>query len=234
MNNTDTRRLKSVAVHPELRHTLLANPTHESLSKIIEYQLFNQPCQPLVDNILCLLPYWELQACEGNKVLGTLIQYITQQAPCLLINDKMIEANLLRIRILASTPGIFSFPPREIQEHLAQSLHMSDILADLPEFEVVSFSASEITPLAFDITHFRLAPHCRRYIQNLFYPERREAILSVLAHIAKLYPLIPTCRKAYALMLSLDNPDNWSNHPFCLRLIANRYWNYKLMEISET
>ena len=229
MIDTENRKLTSVAVHPQLRRNLLDNPTNQSLNMIIEYQLFDQPRQPLEDYILCLLPYWEQQACAGNEVLGTLIQYMVQHSPHLAENDKMIEANLLRIRILASTPGIFSFPPLEIQEHLVQTLHMSDILADLPEFEVVSFSASEITPLSVDLTRFHLTPHSRRYIQNLFHPERREAILSALARIAKHYPLIRTCQKAYALMLSLDNPDNWGTHPFCLRLVANRFWEYQLM-----
>ena len=234
MNYINNRRSTSVAVHPELLRILLARPTHESLSTIIKYQLFDQPRQPVAADILCLLPYWELLACEWNGVLATLIEYIVQHSPRLLQNDKMIEANLLRIRILASTPGIFSFPPLEIQEHLIQFLHGSDILADLPQFEVVSFSAAEITPLTSDLTCFRLTPHSRRYIQNLFHLERREAILSVLAYIAKLYPLIPICQKAYALMLSLDSPDNWGKHPFCLRLVANRFWDYRLREITET
>lgn len=233
MNYTDSRKSSSVAVHPELRRTLLANLTQESLSTIIEYQLFDQACQPLADDILRVLPYWELQACQGNKILATLIQYMLKRSPRLQKNDKMIEANLLRIRILASTPGIFSFPPLEIQEHLVQFLHGSDILADLPEFEVVSFCVAEINPLSFDLTRFRLTPHSHRYIQNLFHPQRREAILSILAHIAKLYPLIPICRKAYALMLSLDNPETWGTHPFCLRLVANRLWELRIKEISE-
>lgn len=227
MDHTDKSKSTPVAVHPELRRILLANPTTESLSTIIEYQLFDQPCLPLSEEILCLLPYWEQQACEGNGILATLIQYMIQHSP-LIKNNKMIEANLLRIRILASTPGIFSFPPLEIQERLFQSLLMSDILADLPEFEVVSFSAAEINPLKFDLSRFRFTPHTRRYIQNLFYPERREAILSVLAYIAKNYPLIRTSRKAYALMLSLDNPNNWGKHPFCLRLLANRLLDNKV------
>ncbi len=233
MNHTENRKSASVAVHPELRRTLLSRPTQESLRTIIQYQLFDQPRQPLTNDILCLLPYWELQACEGNGVLATLIQHMVQRSPRLVKNDKIIEANLLRIRILASTPGIFSFPPLEIQEHLLDFLSMSDILADLPQFEVVSFSASEISPLASDLTRFRLTPHSRRYIQNLFHTLRREAVLTVLAHIAKHYPLIPTCRKAYALMLSLDNPDTWGTHPFCIRLIANRFWDNKLMETTE-
>jgi hypothetical protein len=226
MNRSDTKKSASIAVHPELRRILLANLTHESLSTIIEHQLFDQPCPPLADDILCLLPYWEQQACEGNGVLAALIQYLTEHAPRFMKSEKLIQANLLRIRILASTPGIFSFPPFEIQEHLNQFLQTSDILADLPELEVVSFSPDEITPLASDLKRFHLTPHSRRYFQNLFYPERREAILSVLAHIAKVYPLISTCRQAYALMLSLDNPDIWGKHPFCLRLVANRFWEY--------
>jgi hypothetical protein len=230
LNHTENKKSASVAVHPELRRILLANPTHESLSTIIEHQLFDQPCPAFADDILCLLPYWEQQACEGNEALAALIQYITKQSPRFMRNEKIIQANLLRIRILASTPGIFSFPPVEIQEHLNHFLQTSDILADLPELAVVSFSADEITPLTSDLKRFHLTPHSRRYIQNLFSSERREAILSVLAYIAKVYPLISTCRQAYALMLSLDNPDIWGKHPFCLRLVANRFWEYELDE----
>lgn len=231
MYNSDKKNM-SIAVHPELRRILLANPTQESLSTIIEYQLFDQPCPPLEDDILCLLPHWEQQALEGNGVLATLIQYMAQQSLNFMKNG-MIQANLLRIRILASTPGIISFPAIEIQEHLVRFLQTSDILADLPELEVVSFAKNEIKPLSSDLTRFRLTPHSRRYIQNLFHPERREAILSVLAYISKNYPLISICRQAYALMLSLDNPDIWGNHPFCVRLIANRFWDNKLMKTVE-
>lgn len=223
----------SVTLHPKLRRILLANPTQESLSTIIEYQLFDQPCPPLADDILCLLPYWEQQACEGNVVIAALIQYMAQSSPHFLKAEKMIHANLLRIRILAATHGIFSFPALEIQERLEQFLQTSDLLADLPELEAVSFSTDEIVPLASDLTRFRLSPHSRRYIQNLFHADRREAVLSVLAHIAKNYPLLSTCQKAYALMLSLDNPDIWGRHPFCLRLIANRFWDYELTKAVE-
>ncbi|EHQ87814.1 hypothetical protein [Desulfosporosinus youngiae] len=226
MSHSDKKNA-SIAIHPGLRHILLANPTQESVSKIIEYQLFEQPNPPLADDILYLLPSWEQQALEGNEALGSLIQYISQHS-LFMKNEKIIHSNLLRIRILASTPGIVSFPALEIQEHLVRFLQTSDSLADLPELEVVSFSESEIKPLSFDLTRFRLTPHSRRYIQNLFRPERREAILSVLAYITKNYPLISTCRQAYALMLSLDNPDIWGNHPFCVRLVANRFWDSKL------
>jgi len=218
----------SIAIHPGLRHILLANPTQESLSKIIEYQLFEQPNPPLAEDILCLLPSWEQQALEGNEVLASLIQHMSRHSLSFMKNEKMIQSNLLRIRILASMPGNISFPALEIQEHLVRFLQTSDILADLPELEVVSFSESEIKPLSSDLTRFRLTPHSRRYIQNLFHPERREAILSVLAYITKNYPLLSTCRQAYALMLSLDNPEIWGNHPFCVRLIANRFWDSKL------
>src|SRR5665648_1108607 len=106
MHSADNKSFASVAVHPVLRRILLARPTDESLSTIIEYQLFDQPYHSLADDLLCLLPYWELQACEGNEVLGTLIQYLTQRSSLLLKNDKMLEANLLRIRILASEAKI--------------------------------------------------------------------------------------------------------------------------------
>jgi len=229
MYNSDEKTM-SIALHPGMRRMLLSNPTQESLNTIIEYQLFDPPNPSLVDDVINLLPSWEQQALQGNEILAALIQYMSQRSLSYIKNENMIQANLLRIRILASTPGIISFPTLEVQEHLIRFLQTSDILADLPALEVISFSEKEIKPLSSDLTRFRLSPHSRRYIQNLFYPERREAILSVLAHVAKNYPLLSTCRKAYALMLSLDNPDIWGNHPFCVRLIANRFWDSKLMK----
>ncbi|AET66409.1 hypothetical protein Desor_0720 [Desulfosporosinus orientis DSM 765] len=231
MYNSDEDTV-SIAVHPELRRSLLSNPTQESFSSIIDYQLFAKSYPNLARDILCLLPAWEEQALEGNHVIAALIQYMLKQIPSFTINETFIQANLLRIRILASTPGIVAFPFLEVQENLVRFLKTADLLADLPEFEVVSFTKKEISPLSSDLTRFRLSPHSRRYIQNLFHPERREAILNVLAHITKNYPLLFTCRQAYALMLSLDNPEIWWNHPFCLRLIANRFWDYELMKIN--
>lgn len=227
MDHSD-KKYPSVIAHPKLRRILLANPTPESLSTIIKHQLFDQPSPLLADDILCLLPYWEQEACDGNTVIAALIQYMTLTSPSFMKNERMIHSNLLRIRILASTHGIFSFPAIEIQERPEKFLQTADLLADLPELEVISFTVDEIAPLASDLTRFRLSPHSRRYIQNLFYAERREAMLLVLACIAKNYPLISTSQKAYALMLSLDNPDNWGRHPFCLRLVANRFWDYEL------
>ena len=219
-----------VTIHPELRRILLANPNLDALNTIIEYQLFGKPCQLIADDIIRLLPYWEQQACEGNVVIGALIQYMTESSPIFIKDEKILKANLLRIQILALTPGIFTFPAIEIQEQLGKFLQTADLLADLPELEVVSFSAHEIAPLASDLTCFRLSPHSRRYIQNLFHAERREAMLSVLAYIAKSYPVLSICQKAYALMLSLDNPNIWGRNPFCLRLVANRFWDYQLAE----
>ncbi|SDG35742.1 hypothetical protein [Desulfosporosinus hippei] len=229
MNDSDNKTL----VHPGFRRILLTNPTEESLNTIIQYELFDQITPPLKEDILCLLPAWEQQASDGNEVLAALILHMTQKTHNFMANEKMIQSNLLRIRILASTPGCISFPILEVQEHLGQFLKSADILADLPEFNVVSFSASEIKPLSTDLTRFALAPHSRRYIQNLFYSERCEAILSVLAHIAKNYPILSICRQAYALMLSLDNLDTWGNHPFCVRLIANRFWDTKLKKLAK-
>jgi hypothetical protein len=233
MKRTDHSKTTQVTVHPGLRHNLLANPTYESLRTIKEFRLFDKPSPPLLEDIQCFLPYWEQQACEGNAFLVPLIEYMTQHLFHFIKKEPMIQANLLRIRILASTPGSFSFQVNEIQEHLVQFLRTADVLADLPIFEVVSFNHAEISPLTSELAHFHLSPHSRRYIQNLFHLERREAILSVLAHIAKLYPVISISRQAYALMLSLDNPDIWGKHPFCLRLIANRFWEYHLTKVIE-
>ena len=231
MYNSDKNTV-SIAVHPELRRSLLTNPSPESLKTIIDCQLFAKPSTGLARDILYFLPSWEQQALAGNHSIAALIQYLLKQIPYFIVNEPLLQANLLRIRIIASTPGIISFPFLEVQENLVRFLKTADLLADLPEFEIISFPQEEITPLSSDLTRFQLSPHSRRYIRGLFHPERREAILNILAHIAKNYPLLFTCRQAYALMLSLDNSEIWSRHPFCLRLIANRFWDHELMRTN--
>lgn len=230
---SQNKKTVSIAVHPKLRHILLKHPTQESLSTIIKYQLFNQTHPLLAEDILRLLPTWEQQALEGNEGVAALIHYMAQQSLSSIKEQRILRANLLRIRILASTPGSISFTAAEIQENLIKFLNTSDVLADLPELKVVSFSENDIKPLSSELSRLRLSPHSRRYIQNLFHPECREAILSVLAHLTKNYPILSICQKAYALMLSLDNPDIWGNHPFCIRLIANRVWDSKLMKTNK-
>lgn len=233
MYNSDKNTL-SIAVHPELRRSLLTNPTPESLKTIVDCQLFAKSYPGLARDILYLLPSWERQALAGNHIIAALIQYLVKQIPDFTVSEPLLQANLLRIQIIASTPGMISFPFLEVQENLLRFLKTADLLADLPEFEIVSFPQKEITPLSSDLIRFHLSPHSRRYIRNLFHPERREAILNILAHITKNYSLLFTCRQAYALMLSLDNPEIWSSHPFCLRLIVNRFWDHELIRINHT
>jgi hypothetical protein len=228
MNCPDYTPTGTLAFHPELGRVLLANPTWEYLSVMMEYHFFDKLDESLKDDIIRLLPNWEQQACDGNEMISTLIHYLTVHAPNILSENKIIKSNLLRIRLLAATPGILLFPLSDVQEHLFQYLQTADVLADLPQFEVISISSEEIKPLSSDLSRFCLTPHSRRYIQNLFHYERCEAILSVLAYLAKNYPLQRICRQAYALMLSLDDFDIWGRHPFCLRLLTNRFWEFQL------
>lgn len=231
MNSFERKMQMRLRLHPEMWHSLLAVPTEENVQTIINFKLFESPNARLASTLLSYLPFWELQACEGDEVLVHFIKHLEKaQISPLPAEEKIIKSNLQRIRILAATPGMFPFSPQYIQENLLRFLESSDTIADLPEFNIVSFTREEITPLEVELVRYRLHPHSRRYVQNLMYSERREAILAVLAYIAKNYPLLGTCRQAYALMLSLDNSEIWSKHPFCLRLIANRFWEYRLEE----
>ncbi|MHB1405205.1 MAG: hypothetical protein ACYCV0_06405 [Desulfitobacteriaceae bacterium] len=231
MNSFERKFRTRIASHPQMWHSYLANPTTETVRMVINCRLFDSPRLELASILNSLLPLWENEACEGNQSLAELIRYLEELKICPLSQEEdPLRPNLLRLRILASTPGIFPFSPTYIQENLARFLESSDCLADLPEFQAVAFSSQEIEPLSSDLAIYHLSPHSRRFVQNLYYADRRETVLSILAYIAKNYPLLGTCRQAYALMLSLDKPEIWSHHPFSLRLIANRYWEKRLQE----
>ncbi len=232
MNSFDKKIQTRLRMHPEMLRNLLASPNQETIETLTRYQIFESRKAYLGQLLLSLLPQWEYLACEGNEDLGRFIRILEEkQISPIQQENEFLSANLLRIRILAETPGLFPFSPFYIQENLTRFLEASELIADLPQCEVVSFSKEELAPLANELSQYRIGPLSRRYVQNLFHPARQEAILSVLAYLAKNYPLLGTCRQAYALMLSLDDLDFWSNHPFCVRLVSNRFWDYRIKEI---
>lgn len=232
MNSFERKIQTRLRLHPERLRLLLALPTEETVETLSHYHIFESKNAYLGQLLASLFPQWEVLACDGHTALGKLLR-LFENSPISPIRheDQFIRSNLLRLRILAETSGPFPFSPLSIRENLLTFLSGSEVLADLPQFEVISFSPAEITPLASELERYKLSPISRRYVQNLFYRERREAILSVLAYLTKNYPLLGTCRQAYAVMLSLDEIDKWNRHPFCLRLLANRFWEYRTQEI---
>ena len=231
MNSFDRKIKTRLHTHPELLRNLLTEPNKDTLPTLNRYQIFESKGAYLSQLLLSLLPQWEYQACEGNIYLAEIIRTLEKRPLSPVPNEaEFLKANLLRLRILAETPGVFPFSPFSIQENLLHFLEGAEQLADLPHFEVIVFSQEELKPLTSELSHYRLTPLSRRYVQNLLHRERQEAILSTLAYLCKNYPLLGICRQAYALLLSLDNIDNWSRHPFCLRLIVNRFWEYRIKE----
>lgn len=232
MNSFERKIQTHLRLHPEKLRKLLTLPTDETVETLIHYRILESKNTYLGQLLFSLLPQWEYLACDGNEALGKLIRLLENgRISPILHEDKILRSNLIRMRILAETSGHFPFSPLSIQENLTDFLTDSEILADLPLLEVIYFSAEEILPLVSELEQYKLSPLSRRYVQNLFHAERREAILTALAHLAKNYPLLGTSRQAYALMLSLDDIDLWSEHPFCLRLLANRFWEYRTQEI---
>jgi hypothetical protein len=232
MNSFDRKIQTRLRMHPEMLRNLLSNPNQDAIDTLSRYQIFESRNAYLGQLLLTLLPQWEYLACEGNEDLGRIIRILEEKRISPIEQEaNFLRSNLMRIRVLAETPGLFPFSPFYIQENLTRFLESSEIIADLPQCEVISFTKKELAPLAEELSQYRIGPLSRRYVQNLFYPERQEAILSVLAHIAKNYPLLGTCRQAYALMLSLDELGHWSQHPFCVRLVANRFWDYRIKEL---
>lgn len=232
MNSFERKIQTRLRMHPEMLRTLLATPTEETVETLTQYRIFESKNAYLGQLLFSLIPQWEYLACDGNEALGKLIRLLeTARISPIKPEDQLLRSNLLRIRILAETPGLFPFSPYYIQENLLKFLEASDVIADLPQLQVIAFTPEEISPLADGLEDYKLSPISRRYVQNLFHPERRQAILSVLAHLAKNYPLLGTCRQSYALMLSLDEIEQWNRHPFCLRLLSNRFWEYRTQEI---
>lgn len=232
MNSFERKIQTRLRLHPERLRKLLTLPTDETVETLIHYRVLESKNAYLSQLLFSLIPQWEYLACDGNEALGKLIRLLeNSRISPIAREDHILRSNLLRLRILAETSGHFPFSPLYIQENLLDFLIDSEVIADLPLLEVINFTVNEILPLASELVQYKLGPLSRRYVQNLFHAERQEAILTALAYLAKNYPLITTSRQAYALMLSLDDVDQWGQHPFCLRLLSNRFWEYRAQQI---
>jgi len=231
MNAFERKLQTRLRMNPKYLRSLFLNPSPQTLNILEHSKLLEAPNFYLAGWIKPLLPYWEILACEGNEHLAELLRRLkTARLSPIAEEEKKIYNVLSRQRILASTPGIFPFSPIHIQQHLEQILQGAEVLADLPQFEAVYFSDSELLPLRDPLEQTKISAHSRRYIENLFTEERREAILSILAYLTKNHPLLNISRQAYALMLSLDIRSEWAKHPFCVRLIYNRHWSLRVQE----
>lgn len=232
MNSFERKIQTHLRLHPEKLRKLLTLPTDETVETLIHYRVLESKNAYLGQLLFSLLPQWEYIACDGSEALGKLIRLLeNSRISPIAHEDYILRSNLLRLRILAEASGHFPFSPLYIQENLLDFLADSETLADLPLLEVIYFSVEEILPLASELEQNKLSPLSQRYVQNLFHPERQEAVLTALAYLAKNFPLLGTSRQAYALMLSLDDIDLWSGHPFCLRLLSNCFWEYRARQI---
>ena len=228
MNSFNKKLQTKLRMHPQMLLNFLANPNEKTVETLNNLQIFESKNIYLGQLLHSLIPRWELLACNGNMAVSELIKSFKDKRLSLVDQEaEFLRSNLLRIRILADTPGRLCFCPQYIQENLLKFLDMAELIADLPHLENVHFSKEELVPLSKDLSKYHLGPLSHRYVQNLFYPVRQEAVLSTLAHLAKNHPLLSICRQAYAIMLSLDVSDYWSHNPFILRLIANRFKEYQ-------
>ncbi len=229
---------KRLLTQPNLYFSLLAKPTSETLWIIKSSGLdrhLAQMVNPQSPWFCTLWPIWEQQACKGNDYLSELLDLISKDFTQKQGRTfRILNADLLRMRLLSSTPGSFPFSPVMIQERLLDFLPNTLFLADLEELAVISFTPEELIPLSHSFSDQTLQPHSLRYLQNLFPAQKQQDILSVLAYIAKNYPLLETCRSAYALMLSLNDPELWGQHKLCQRLVYNRLTDYHELQRSIT
>ncbi|MGI6066095.1 MAG: hypothetical protein ACOYI2_06340 [Bacillota bacterium] len=122
-----------------------------------------------------------------------------------------------------------TFDPCEVINNLDYYLQDADTLADLPEFAEIYFPPEKIHPIALQLENYRLNPFGKKYIAHLIDTKVQETIKKTLEHFIENFPVKQCTKQAFAVLMTLGRLIPWEKHPFILRLVANSYWEQKVL-----
>jgi len=113
--------------------------------------------------------------------------------------------------------------PQEIIDLIPCYLEGADLLAELPYFSGIHFTASELTPLWESLEQYHFNPDDEIKIDSFFDLSKKAQVLKTLENFIHRYPDSPSIKKAYAVYISLGEIIPWSKHPFIRRLLGVSY-----------
>jgi hypothetical protein len=168
---------------------------------------------------------------DSEFVLSREARFIIKEVLILAINSPKASPQhrfllFKNLNLLKTNPYYRKLIP-ESQEELLSNLpfymEQAELLAELPDFSGVYFTAPEMAPFWNAISKYTFTAADEYKLELFLNLSRKQQILFTLANFIKRCPDISLVKKASAVYITLGEVIPWTKHPFIRRLLAVSY-----------
>lgn len=168
---------------------------------------------------------------DNASIINREARFITKEILALAINNRKTPARsrsrlINNLHLLITNPCFEKTLPETLEEllgNLPGYLEKADLLAELPDFSGVYFTASEIAPLWNALSRYTLTSEDEKKLELFLNLPRKKQILFTLSNFIRRCPDSTFVKKACAVYISLGEIIPWTKHPFIRRLLAVSY-----------
>ncbi|HHW29042.1 MAG TPA: hypothetical protein GXX21_05775 [Syntrophomonadaceae bacterium] len=137
------------------------------------------------------------------------------------------------LQLISPRPDYYKLERIDLQEILEQIpvlLRKGDLLAELPDFSGLYFTAHELEPLWGALQRYNFLPEEEAKLENFFNLAFKHQILATLHNFINRNWNSPYAKLACAVYITLGEIIPWAKHPFIRRLLAVSYQEAKTMK----
>lgn len=230
VNDSPRETLDTLFFEVYLQHPVLSNFTQ--LRSFITPQSMN-----IYKGISNYLPY--IKVIKHDNIYDNIrflisreVRFLCREVMINALKDVKTQPNIRiqlfkTLRSLHLNPGDYTFDndinPQEVIDLIPYYLEGSDLLAELPYFSGVYFTASELAPLWESLQQYEFKPDDEIKIDIFFDLSKKGQVLMTLENFIYRYSDSPSVKKAYAVYITLGEVIPWAKHPFIRRLLGVSY-----------
>lgn len=212
----------------------LQHPAISRFSQLRSFLIphFSEVYNGFSDYALVLQNYLEKGVLSETKVIiSREARFITKEILLLTLNTyktplKVRSKLIHTLRLLQINPCFekeLPVSPWKLLSNLSDDLKKAELLAELPDFSGVYFTAPELATLWNAIARFNLTPTDEEDLEYFLNLSRKKQVLFTLKNFISRCPEPIYIKKASVIYISLGEIIPWTKHPFIRRLLAVSY-----------
>lgn len=229
VNKSPQETLNTLFFNVYLKHPLLPNFTH--LRSFLAPQSIK-----IYQGISRYLPFIQIIQNENisdetKSLISREVRFLCREILIIALNNVKTQPQI-RCRLFKTLQSIHPNPSnynikninlQEIIELIPFHLETSDLLAELPYFSGIYFTAPELAPIWESLQQYKLKPCDEIKIENFLDLSKKRQVLMTLENFIHRYSDSPSIKKACAVYVTLGEVIPWVKHPFIRRLLAVSY-----------
>jgi len=168
---------------------------------------------------------------DTESLISREIRYLCREILMIASGDMKVQPHIRcklfkTLQSIHPNPRNYDFENINLQNIIAQiPLHLekADLLAELPYFSGIYYTAPELAPIWDSLQQYTLKPDDEVKLECFLDLSKKQQILKTLENFIHKYTDSPYIKKACAVYITLGEVIPWVKHPFIRRLLAVCY-----------